>query len=79
MIATLILYGSNSGNTQEIAKQIAKKLPTQEVTTIDVSKVTVEDIAQASNLILGTSTLGLGELQDDWEFLAKIKKDGSFR
>lgn len=75
MKATLILYGSNSGNTKEIAKQIVKKLPTQEVTTIDVSKVTVEDIAQASNLILGTSTLGLGELQDDWDrFLPKFKK-----
>ena len=70
----LIVYGSNSGNTQNIAKQIGTKLKDYEVKLLEVTKVTKEDIENATNLILGTPTWGMGDLQDDWDiFLPKFK------
>ncbi|MBV5283824.1 MAG: flavodoxin [Paludibacter sp.] len=69
-----IIYGSSGGNTKDVAKKIAKKLVNAEVTLIDVSKASVTDFETYSNLILGTSTWGFGDLQDDWDgFLSKLK------
>lgn len=69
-----IIYGSNSGNTQDIAKQIAKSFTNTICDVKDVSKISLSDIEQADNLIFGTSTWGFGDLQDDWDsFLPKLK------
>jgi len=62
-----IVYGSSSDNTKHAAEKIAAQLSDTEVTLFDVYSAKVEDIAAYSNLILGTSTWGLGDLQDDWE------------
>ena len=70
-----IIYGSTTGNTKNIAQTISKKLSTHEINLLDVSKATLEDIEKAPNLILGTSTWGVGDIQDDWDsFLPKLKK-----
>jgi len=61
-----MIYGSDGGNTEDIATQIADKLDAT-VKSIDVSKATADDFTQAQNLILGTSTWGEGDLQSDWE------------
>jgi len=67
-----IFYGSNSGNTKYIAEQIAKKL---EVEAKDISKSSIEDLLEKDILILGTSTWGQGDLQDDWdEFLPQLEE-----
>ncbi len=69
-----IIYGSSGGNTQDVATRIAKRLAGTEVILIDVSKANVTDFEIYSNLILGTSTWGVGDLQDDWDgFLPKLK------
>lgn len=57
-----ILYGSTTGNTREAAQAIAAKLGG---TPINVAQATAADF-KADLLILGTSTWGLGDLQDDW-------------
>jgi len=64
MKKTGIFYGSTTGNTEAVAKTIAKKLNAE---CFDVASTPVENILQYDHLILGTSTLGLGDLQDDWE------------
>jgi flavodoxin I len=62
-----IIYGSTTGNTENVAKTIAEILSAEDVQLIEVSKLKAEDVALFPNLILGTSTWGVGDLQDDWE------------
>lgn len=70
-----IFYGSNSGNTKTVAASIQEKLNGNDVELIDVAKAKTEDIDRFNNLILGTSTWGVGDLQDDWEvFLPVLAK-----
>jgi flavodoxin I len=60
-----VVYGSTTGNTTDAAKAIAKALGG--VPTFDVTKATAADLASCEALVLGTSTWGYGDLQDDWE------------
>ena len=62
-----IVYGSSTDNTKNVAKTIASELTNEEVTLLDVSNLKAGDLDAYPNLILGTSTWGLGELQDDWD------------
>ncbi len=72
MKKTCILYGSSTGNAETIAKTIGEKLESE---TFDVAKTSIESIAEYDNLILGTSTWGEGDVQDDWEdFLPQLEK-----
>lgn len=67
-----IFFGTSTGNTENIAKAIAKKI---DADLFDVSGKPIQEIARYQNLILGTSTWGLGDLQDDWErFLPELAK-----
>ena len=63
---TKIIYGSNTGNTEEAAMLIRKHLD-ENIDVIDVTKAYREDFEEADKLILGSSTWGEGDLQDDWE------------
>lgn len=66
MKKTCIIYGSSTGTCEDLAHQIAEKL---NVTTSDIysaEKLTPELIDHYDALILGTSTWGDGEMQDDW-------------
>ena len=72
MSNTVILYGSDTGNTEEAAKKIASKL---QVDIFDVARNPKDKLAEYKNLILGTSTMGLGDLQDDWaSFISELEK-----
>jgi flavodoxin I len=61
-----IIYGSSTDNTKNVALKIAQKLSGENVLLKDVSDVNFKDLADYPNLVLGTSTWGLGDLQDDW-------------
>ncbi|MFI3264133.1 MAG: flavodoxin FldA [Rikenellaceae bacterium] len=63
MKKAVVIYGSTTGTCSGIAESIASKLG---VEVIEVSSMTTETIAEYEALILGTSTWGAGELQDDW-------------
>ena len=63
MKKTIVVYGSSTGTCQSIAETIASKLG---VEAIDVTQFDADVIAANDNLLLGTSTWGAGELQDDW-------------
>ena len=60
---TIVVYGSSTGACEAIAGKIAEKLG---VEAINVSDLTADVIAENDNLLIGTSTWGAGELQDDW-------------
>lgn len=64
MKKTAIFYGSTMGNTKAVAEQLAKKLNAD---IFDVAKTPNDKLSEYSNLIFGTSTWGVGDLQDDWE------------
>lgn len=68
-----IYYGSTTGNTQEVAEEIAKKLGVSNSDLFDVAKANA-DYSAYDVVLFGTSTLGFGDLQDDWEsYIDKVK------
>lgn len=71
MIKIGLFYGTDTGNTERIAKQIKteldSKLQNSEVTLAEIYKKKKEDMAAYSLLILGMPTWYDGEIQGDWE------------
>jgi len=63
MNATIVVFGSSTGTCEAIAEKIAQKLGCE---AINVQDLTASVVSNNQNLILGTSTWGAGELQDDW-------------
>ena len=60
---TIVVYGSSTGTCEAIAAKIAERIGAE---AINVSDLTADVIAENDNLLIGTSTWGAGELQDDW-------------
>ena len=61
-----IFYGSSTGTCEDLAHQIAGKLNVSEADIHSAEKLSAELVSKYEVLILGTSTWGDGELQDDW-------------
>ena len=69
-----IFFGSTTGYTEEIAGKIATRLGVGKEDIHNVMDTKVEAVAPYGILLLGCSTWGEGELQDDWnDFLFKLK------
>lgn len=69
-----IVYGTNRGNSKVVAEKIAAKIPGAEV--FNISDIHVDELAPFDYLILGTSTIGHGELIKPWK--EKIDELGKF-
>lgn len=66
-----IFYGSSTGTTKEVAESIAKHLGVEGRDIHDVAESRPSQLGDYDVLILGSSTYGSGELQDDWyDFIA---------
>lgn len=65
-MATAVFYASSTGNTKDAAKKIAKELG-EGIKTFDISFSGVDKINEFDKVIIGCSTWGDGELQDDLE------------
>ena len=63
MNTTIVIYGSSTGTCEVLAEKIVSKLGCE---VLDVQNLSADMVAANKNLILGTSTWGAGELQDDW-------------
>ena len=61
-----IFYGSSTGVTAEVAEEIAKLMDVPAADVHNVAKSAPSDVAPYKVLILGSSTWGSGDLQDDW-------------
>jgi flavodoxin I len=64
-MATAIFFASSTGNSEEIASKISSKLDDIEV--FDLAGTKIDKINNYDKIILGGSTWGDGELNDDWE------------
>lgn len=65
-----IIYGSTLGNTERVAEMIEKEFNGTDITKFNVKDLDAEKINRIETselLIFGTSTWGIGDLQDDWE------------
>lgn len=76
MKKTVVIYGSTTGSCEDYAKRIASKLGVDvfNVTDIDSGKIDSYD-----NLLLGTSTWGEGDVQDDWYDGVKLLADPALK
>lgn len=73
MEKTIIVYGSTTGTCESIAETIGSKLGADEVlAAYDLDADKLED---ATNILLGTSTWGDGEVQDDWFDALEVIKE----
>lgn len=68
-----VFYGSTTGTTEDVARRIAEKLNVPSAHIFEVSKLTEALVNEYDVLVLGSSTWGAGELQDDW--YDGVKKD----
>lgn len=73
MKPTAVIYGSTGDATKQVAYKIAEQIKGSVV--YDVATIQLATLEKYTNLILGTSTWGIGDLQDDWEgFLPQLEK-----
>lgn len=72
MKKTVIIYGTSTGTCEDLAGRIGAKLGVDNI--INVTDMDDSVIADNDNLILGTSTWGAGEVQDDWYDGIKVIK-----
>lgn len=61
-----ILYGTSGGSVETVAKQL-QDLFAGSADLFNVLDVSLNEIKDYKYLIVGTSTTGIGDLQDDWE------------
>lgn len=69
-----IFYGSSTGTCEDLAGRIADKLGVSSSDVYSADKLTADLVNQYEVLVLGTSTWGDGELQDDWYDGIKVLK-----
>lgn len=62
-----LFYGSDTGNTENIAKMIQKQLGSDVVDIRDIAKSSKEDIEAYDFLMFGIPTWYYGEAQCDWD------------
>ena len=76
MKQTVVIYGSTTGSCEDYANRIASKLGADvfNVTDVDGGKVEAYD-----NLLLGTSTWGEGDVQDDWYDGVKVLESANLK
>jgi flavodoxin I len=60
-----IFYGSSTGNTEAVANQIKDAFGDADIFEINADALT--NIASYDVVLLGSSTWGFGDLQDEWE------------
>ena len=73
-IMTGIFYGSTTGTTEAVAEDIAKQLGVASADVHNVADASADEADKYDLLVVGSSTWGCGELQDDWySFLDALK------
>lgn len=62
-----LVYGTTLGNTEEVANLILQEFNSDLIDIYNVANIKAKDINHYSKYIFGSSTWGLGDMQDDWE------------
>ena len=68
MAKGILIYGSTTGNTETLSEGVVEGLKQGgvEVTAKNVTEANVNELTQYDLIVLGCSTWGEGELQDDF-------------
>lgn len=74
-----VIYGSSTGTCQGLAEKIGQQLGVQDDGMIDVQNMSADVVNKYDVLILGTSTWGAGEMQDDWYDGVKVLKQAGLQ
>lgn len=72
MKKTGIFYGSSTGTCEDVAGRIAVRLGVDSADVHNVADMTAGMIEDYDVLLLGSSTWGCGDLQDDWYDALKL-------
>ena len=64
-----IIYGSNGGATESVAETIKEKLGL-DAELLDIAEAGLDCFSEYDKFIIGTSTWGDGDHQDDWDDVA---------
>ena len=72
-----IFYGSTTGTTEALACELAAKLGVAKNDVHDVALASCDEVSGYDFLLLGSSTWGEGELQDDWYGFLDVLKQQS--
>jgi flavodoxin I len=68
-----LFYDTDTGNTRKVAKMISKLFDDGDVELKSVTKLETSDFDNYSAFIIGTPTLGEGELPENWaEFMPQL-------
>lgn len=70
-----IFYGSSTGNTQTVAENIGGKLGVSKTDIFDIANTPVGKMHEYDFILLGSSTWGMGDVQDDWDSIVLEKAD----
>lgn len=70
-----VIYGSNGGDTKEVAEYIASKFDSE---VIDVKDLSVDFFDKFDKFIFAASTHGHGELQKDFKAKLNVVAEASF-
>ncbi len=62
-----LIYGSSTGNTENVVQKLTDILGSDNLEVKEVSQTNHEEISSYDKLILASSTWGAGDLQSDWE------------
>ncbi|WP_343188908.1 flavodoxin FldA [Buchnera aphidicola (Chaitoregma tattakana)] len=74
-----IFFGSDTGNTEIVAKKILKNINSKKVFLYDISDTSKEIIEKYKILFLGIPTWYYGDLQADWDDFIPILKTINFK
>lgn len=64
-----LIYATEGGTCESVCKKLVSLLGKDNIDLIEVTGATKDDIESYDNLILASSTSGVGELQPDWDEL----------
>lgn len=73
-----LIYATEGGNTENVCKRLVELLGDTNVDMIEVGNISKEEFESYGNLILASSTSGVGELQPDWDDLIDSFDDIDF-
>jgi flavodoxin I len=72
-----IFYGSSTGNTEVVAEKI-RALLGKDTDIHNIDSASKEEIEKYDYLVFGTSTWGIGDMQDDWEDFIEVLEEVNF-
>ncbi len=62
-----LFFGSDTGNTEVIARKLAERLTGAEIDLYNIAEAGPDDMDRYEKLILGIPTWDFGGIQEDWE------------